>query len=84
MTPNEIDVLLHYHSMVDPHPRIHSDVVQKAVETLQLDGILSAGGMAKFQTTERGKAFVKMLCLTPYPKDEVKWTDPRTGEELPE
>jgi hypothetical protein len=48
-------------------------------------GILKENnGPAKYQTTERGNTFVRMLCTTPYPEKEVRWVDPRTGKDIPE
>lgn len=75
MTPNEIDVLVHYHCKGDPHPRINAIAVKGAVEMFIKIGILEPNGVNHYDLTERGAKLLKMLCETPFP--EKKWVDPR-------
>jgi hypothetical protein len=84
MTPAEIEVLLHYYYSADPSPRLHAPIVQSSIKMFVFNGMLKEGGSAGYETTSRGKALVKMLCLTPYPEREVRWIDPRTGKDIPE
>jgi hypothetical protein len=75
-TPNDIDVLLHYHSSPRPHPRVHAPAVQDTINMYLNDGILEEAGDPGeecYATTEKGKAFVKIVCSAEYP--ELKWVD---------
>lgn len=68
MTPNDIDVLLHYHVSSAAHPRITSSAVQDSIEMLIADEMLvknEKNGL--IDTTARGKAHVRQLCNLPYP-----------------
>jgi hypothetical protein len=80
LTPNDIDVLLHYYVSPEPHPRHNSPAVQSTVDTFIEDGILEEVNNEhhvtyKIRTTDRGRKFVEMICETPYP--EKRWIDPR-------
>ena len=84
LTPNDINVLLHYHTCPDSHPRISAPAIQSAVYKFIEDGILEEFNNEhhvnyKIRTTDRGRKFVDMLCETPYP--EKRWIDPREIKE---
>ena len=69
MTPNDIDVLLHYYVSQDPHPRLHAPAVREAITRFLKDGILTPAGTgdSEYDTTTRGTALVKVLCSTTLP-----------------
>lgn len=80
MTPNEIEVLLHYHTSPSVHPRIDAPAVRGAIEGFLKNGIFRCGendrGLlvkALYETTDKGNALVQMLCNTPYPTQQ--WVD---------
>jgi len=82
MTPLEIDVLLHCHVRPAPHPRINAPAVVEAIEMFLDKGIIERHSACNraflnvgmyYQTTDRGKAIVKLLCSTPFPTQ--KWVD---------
>ena len=74
MTPNDIDVLLHYHICPQPHPRVETIAVQDSIEAFMESDILkSSAKIDCFETTERGAALVRILCNTPYPT--YRWVD---------
>ena len=81
ITPCSIEVLLHFHSLTIPHPRAESPEVAEAIVAFMNEGILRRRpgeyvGL-RLETTERGKAWVTMLCSTPFP--ERVWRNPLTG-----
>lgn len=85
MTPNDIDVLLHYHCCCDEHERIHAPAVAEAINGFVQDGILrprqqrSEHG-SSYETTERGVALVELLCRTEYPVQV--WVSPAKAAAL--
>lgn len=84
MTPNDIDVLLHYYTSSGPHPRLSAPAVLGAVEAFCGTGILEPvpdnSIVGLYKTTERGNALVEAICRTPLPK--AAFIDPRTKEVL--
>ena len=79
LAPNDIEVLIHYYSCPEAHPRINAPAVQSAIDKFIEDGIFIENNCDVIRITDKGKAFVKMLCETPYPINI--WTDPRTINE---
>jgi hypothetical protein len=82
MTPNDIEVLLHYHTSPEPHPRIHAGAVQSTLCFFHDEDILRKDNSAGngFRTTYRGRKLVTMLCETPFPQQF--WVDPRKHGEV--
>jgi len=69
MTPNDIDVLIHYYASPEKHPRVTASAVQQAIDKFVADGIFeiitsSTNGIS---VTEKGTYFIKMILDTPYP-----------------
>ena len=83
MTPNDIDVLLHYHVSLRLHERADAPAVEEAVQRFLRDGILEHNGDF-YDTTARGKAWVEMILRVPYPRLEwvEKWVDEKGTEIL--
>lgn len=75
MTPYQIEILIHHHASHAPFGRDTAPLYAPTVKAFMDDGILTTRPDGSIGTTERGKALVDMLCLTPYP--EIKWVDPR-------
>lgn len=67
MTPNELDVLLHYHTTPRHHPRIAAPAVRDAIAKLLGLGLLT-DIEPPYTTTSRGAAHVKQLCWLPIPE----------------
>lgn len=76
LTPNHIEVLLHYHCFTDKHPNEDAPAVKAALDFFLKEDILRLS-KGDFTTTERGKAFVTMLCTTPLPTKV--WVNPLTN-----
>jgi len=75
MTPNDIEVLLHYHCCPRLHDRDYAPAVKESTEKLiHAEMIQPCGGY--YKTTSGGKMLVAMLCSTPFPVNQ--WIDPRT------
>lgn len=79
MNPAQLRVLLHSHYMSDPLER--SSTVRDAIALLLSEDLikdregvdpLTRNG---YETTDRGRAYIKMLCDTPLPV--LEWRDPR-------
>lgn len=68
MTPNTIEILLHYYVSPDPHPRIGAPAVNDDIQMLVSVGLISLLHGKVYQTTDRGEAHIKQLCNLPFPK----------------
>lgn len=71
VTPCEIEVAIYYHYMCEPHPRGDSPAVKHAIEKLLRCGILEPNSdhdSSEYKTTERGRAWIKLLCQVKFPK----------------
>lgn len=89
MTPNDIEVLIHCHVSLTPHPRRHYPAVRESLEMFTKHGFIEPikpgdFGFEKvdkeaYRTTDRGRAWIAMLCATPWP--EQAWVDAR-GEVI--
>lgn len=69
-SPNNIDVLLHCHASVGPHPRIEARAVQEAIDALMMVGAIAPDMRMPqcYTTTPLGHAWVQALCNVPRPK----------------
>lgn len=74
MTPNEIEVLIHYYVSPEDHPRINSPAVKEALRRHIKAGLLTSDSK---ELTERGRFMITMLCSTPLPVSKTEWEDPR-------
>lgn len=82
-SPSDIEVILHYHSSPEPHPRFDAPAVTRAVVAFLNAGILKHSNTfaSGYECTAKGNAWVRMICSTPYPVEA--FTDPRTGDVIP-
>jgi hypothetical protein len=65
-TPNDIEVLLHHHYSPDPHPRRDAPAVMGSINKFRRAGIFT--DQVQPTLTEKGTAWVNMICNTPYPR----------------
>jgi len=79
-SPADIEVILHFNSSTERHPRQDAPAVANAINGYLTDDILRPSGVhpSGLDITERGRAWVEMICDTPYP--EQVWLDPRTKQ----
>lgn len=90
MTPLELSICLHYHSMgedmrwcVDENG---APIRGETMDKLMADGLLvmqarqTPIALMQYQPTPKLHAFVAMLCATPLPVHT--WADPRNGTVL--
>jgi hypothetical protein len=72
LTPNDIDVLLHYHGHADDHPRVDAPAVKQALNMWLGLGCLvdreSSMFGSRYKTTDKGRRMVERLCLTQIPE----------------
>ncbi len=75
MTPNDMEILMYFHTCPEPHPRRFAPAVDEAILRFCQDGIIEDIDPAEgaYRTTWRGKAFVQMILNTPYPTQA--WID---------
>lgn len=68
-SPNNIDVLLHFHVSDEPHPRREAPAVQDAIAWFLDIGVIAHGEHPYcYRTTDLGKAWVESLCNVPIPR----------------
>ena len=79
MTPNDIDVLLHYHVSPRLHENFSAPEVMGATSRFVVDGILESHGDS-YITTDRGHAWIEMILRVPYPRQV--WVDEKGTEIL--
>lgn len=80
--PNDLTVLIHYHVSPEIHPRHDAPAVQESINEYTIDGILERDENGCHRTTEKGRAYVKLLCSIPYP--EMEYVNPLTKEIINE
>lgn len=74
---SDIGVILHYYTSSEPHPRVDAPAVKDAIIKFTRAGILKESDKkGGYEVTERGYAWIDLICLTPYPVQV--WIDPRT------
>lgn len=93
MTPNDLEILIHYYTSSKPHPRLSAPAVKASIEEFLAFGILklrediSAGTHADitklgmYRLTDKGRAWLSMILKTPYPKQV--WID-QSGDIIKE
>ena len=85
-TPNDIEILIHYHCVPKPHPRYETMAVKESTEKFLALGLIeetkSVATMehTTYRTTQLGKALMEAILMTPVP--ETHYVDPRTDEVI--
>jgi hypothetical protein len=79
ITPNALDILIHYYVSPKQHPRFDAPAVQESIKEFCQKGILKQNNES-FITTDKGKAWIEMILETPYPIQ--KFINPLTGQEI--
>jgi hypothetical protein len=88
-TPCSLEALLHCYYSTTPHPRFYAPAVRQAIAGFYAAGLVKPDPYQSADTihyicTDRGRAYVEMLCSTPYPVKCDYWKDPRTGDRFGE
>ena len=70
-SPNNIEVLLHYHTTPTVHPRIDTPAVADATAMLLHAGCIEREQEhdGQYRTTPKGQAWVKALCNVEIPRE---------------
>jgi hypothetical protein len=79
MTPLQINMLLHFHCIAEPWPRLHAPACMETVQHFLNEGLIKTDEAygahgSGFTTTERGNALVNHLCAVQYPV--AVWVQP--------
>jgi hypothetical protein len=77
--PSTIRIILHHYYSPEPYPE-PSEVYDATLKNFINDGLLIPEEVGTYKTTDKGKAWVEMICRTPYPEEKAAWIDPRNGE----
>ena len=80
LTPNELEILIHYHVCNLQHPRFDAPAVQEAINKFMTMGVFTQRN--KYYLTKKGKIWLNMILKTPCP--ECVFVDPRTGQFIKE
>lgn len=81
MTPFQLQLLLHFHSICEPHPQENSIAGNDAIKFFMEKGLITRDEDDKLWVlTECGYHFILMLIKTPLPLRT--WIDPRTKEVI--
>lgn len=78
LSPLAIKIILHCHTTPEPLHDVFTPVAQEIIGDFVENGLLEPAVGSTYTTTERGRAFVAMLCATPFP--EQVWRNPVTKE----
>jgi len=76
LTPNALEILIHYFVCPDPHPRFHAPAVKEAISHFLEEGILESNDsldLGTYSLTDKGGAWLTIILQTPYPKQV--WID---------
>ncbi len=68
-SPNNIEVLLHYHTRPMPHPRIDAPAVCDATRMFLESGCITPEDNGRYATTPKGSAWVQALCNVECPRE---------------
>lgn len=69
-TPLHIELMLHYCASNVRHPRAHAPAVADCTKELQKHGLIELTpdeSPVDYAATEKGKAFLELICQTPLP-----------------
>jgi hypothetical protein len=76
MTPLAIEMILHFHITREPYPNSHCGPQQEILKEFLDRGLIEFPlDIGQYRTTEKGAAWVEMICATPYPV--IRFVDPR-------
>lgn len=68
MSPSDLEVLIHCHCGVGPHPRLRAPAIQDAITRFLEDEIIKPDGDDVYTTTKLGKAWLEGILRVPYPE----------------
>ena len=75
MTPNDIEVLIHFCTSHAKHPREDAPAVIEAIDSFYENGLIEPCKErdSGYQATERGMLHLNQLCKVPWPRKA--WVD---------
>lgn len=93
MTPNDLDVLMHYYVMAREHPRILAPAVAQSIRHFLDEDMLMPNDrvplnpddedlLPSYRTTKKAEFFIEYILHTPYPEiKQIYKIPPRTADE---
>ena len=75
-TPNNLDILLHYHCSSAQHERFDAPAVQEGIAYLVQQGLLDRADFPA--VTDKGRAYIEHILAVPFP--EQAWVMPGSGD----
>jgi len=79
-TPNDIEIMIHYHGSRTVHPRINAPAVGESIQRFLSAGLLVETDVEGiYDTTEGGRMYVEALCAVPLPVQ--RWVKSVTASE---
>jgi hypothetical protein len=71
MTPNDIEIILHYYTTQEPHPRKDAFAVVESTQNFINNKILehSFNNESGYEVTPKGEAYIKLLLSIPFPEE---------------
>jgi len=80
MTPNDLDILIHFATTRAPHPRMDSPAAQSSIEQFAAEGVITfdsdripSNGESSYLITNKGRAWLVRILQTPCPRQV--WVD---------
>ena len=81
--PVGIEIIMHCHYSTSPDPMRGTQIYEDCIEEYKKNGLIKwRDDWDTWITTEKGRAWVELICSTPYPVPTTKWLDPRTNESI--
>jgi hypothetical protein len=77
LTPNELEILIHYYVCPEIHDRFNAPAVEEACNKFVQDGIFIEDEFiyGKYTVTKKGQSWINNILNTPMPIEV--WVDPR-------
>ena len=69
MTPRELDVLMHYYVMCEPHERLNAPDISEAIRYFVENQMMEprTDRQSGYAVTEKGEYWIKSILSTPFP-----------------
>lgn len=83
-SPLMVEMLIHFHVSAAPFDRLQAPACMEVLHWMLTENLVEpadAGYGATYRTTDRGQAWMRMICDTPLP--ELEWIDRRKGAARP-
>jgi len=80
VSPLAIDLLISFYCKIEKRTDLEFSAQQEIISRYLENNVIKKSGTGYYELTERGVAWLKMICQTPLPV--AAWTDPRLSGDL--